>query len=135
MYAPSLGYWPIPLSSCGMTLNSQPNASIASPVLRAHVCSKAIREEDDQHILITDDTVVEAFYQVESLLTRLLKEINRSKATSPTPTQKLAVAKNLTIMGISDREIMETRPGTALKKQNSIAERANPNKNVDAISF
>ena len=71
---------------------------------------ESIREEDDQHILITDDTVVEAFYQVESLLTRLLKEINRSKATSPTPTQKLAVAKNLTIMGISDREIMETRP-------------------------
>ena len=71
---------------------------------------ESIREEDDQHILITDDTVVEAFYQVESLLTRLLKEINRSKATSPTPSQKLAVAKNLTIMGISDREIMETRP-------------------------
>ena len=57
-----------------------------------------------------DDLTYGEMAQVESLLTRLLKEINRSKATSPTPTQKLAVAKNLTIMGISDREIMETRP-------------------------
>ena len=71
---------------------------------------ESIRDDDDQHILITDDTVVEAFYQVESLLMRLLKEINRSKATSPTPKEDLEVAKNLTIMGISDQEIMETRP-------------------------
>ena len=71
---------------------------------------ESVRDDDEQHILITDDTVVEAFYQVESLLMRLLKDINRSKATSPTPKEELEVAKNLTIMGISDQEIMETRP-------------------------
>ena len=75
---------------------------------------ESVRDDDDQHILITDDTVVEAFYQVESLLMRLLKDINRSKATSPTPKEELEVAKNLTIMGISDQEIMETRPYNAL---------------------
>ena len=44
------------------------------------------------------------------MLVRLLKEVNRSKATSPKPNEQIAVAKNLTVMGISDREIMETRP-------------------------
>eukprot|EP00943_MAST-04B_sp_MAST-4B-sp1_P003406 g3406.t1 len=77
-----------------------------------HLAEKvdSTRDDDDQNILITDDTVVEAFYQVESLLIRLLKEVNRSKATSPKPNEQIAVAKNLTVMGISDREIMETRP-------------------------
>ena len=76
-----------------------------------HLAEKvdSVRDDDDNQILITDDTVVEALYQFESLLVRLQKEINRTKSSSPDPSHELTVAENLTVMGITDREIAEVR--------------------------
>ena len=75
-----------------------------------HLAEKVdgVRKDDETQILISNDTVVEAFYQFESTLCGLLKEINRSKSATPS-NDDLAIAENLTVMGISDREIAETR--------------------------